>query len=380
MLSEINFKLAVRFNRLQNYRLKNLIDLIFKNTKKILGFDDRWFVFHGILLVSLGMNLILFGSLLKDDLLSLFSGCFVVSLVYTSLFWLFFRTLHLAFTEKFPGYENIRQRYLTLFPTVIISFIFVKFALDFTIDPLLHKFLPKGVEPHSLLEFIGSFIFLVLVISIYEGTYLFAELKKSKLEQEVLIKENITSQLEGLKNQVNPHFLFNSLNTLASIIPDDQDRGVRFVTKLSKVYRYILDIKDQKLISVKEELDYLNSYTYLLKERFGDNIKFDIEVDEKDYDKLIIPLSLQITFENAIKHNIITSSKPLHIHVYMENENLVVKNNLQRKSTVETSTKTGLQNIKNRYSFFTNKEVGVISTVKHFIVTLPLLTSTSSAS
>jgi len=280
-------------------------------------------------------------------------------------------------TEKNPGYENLRKRYLVLIPLVIGSFVVVNAFLDFTIDPLLHRFLPVGQEPHALLETIGSFIFLILVMSIYEGTYLFAELKKSKLEQEVLVKENISSQLEGLKNQVNPHFLFNSLNTLASIIPEDQDRGVRFVTKLSKVYRYILDIKDQKLISVREELEYLHSYTYLLKERFGNNIIIDIDVDSSDFEKLIIPLSLQITFENAIKHNIITSRKPLHIQVYMENENLVVKNNLQKKSTVGASTKMGLQNIKNRYSFFTDKEVGVIATMKHFIVTLPLLKTSS---
>ena len=352
--------------------------MIFKNTKKILGFDDRWFVFHGVLLVSLGMNLILFGSFLKEDECNLFIGCYFISLIYTTLFWLFFRTLHLLVTEKYPGYENMRQRYLVIIPTVIGSFVLLKLLLDFTVDPILHSVLPKGTEPHALLEFIGSFIFLILVMSIYEGTYLFAELKKSKLEQEVLVKENISSQLEGLKNQVNPHFLFNSLNTLASIIPEDQERGVRFVTKLSKVYRYILDIKDQKLISVREELDYLHSYTYLLKERFGKNILIDIDVDPSDFEKLIMPLSLQITFENAIKHNVITSSRPLHIQVYMENENLVVKNNLQKKSTVGSSTKMGLQNIKNRYSFFTDKEVGVISTMKHFIVTLPLLTTTSS--
>ncbi|MDF1694474.1 MAG: histidine kinase [Saprospiraceae bacterium] len=351
------------------------VSFIFRNTKEILGFDDRWFAIHGIVIVSLGMNLILFGSLLQNDMTNLFTGCYITSFIYTTLFWMFFRTLYLMVTTKYPGYENMRKRYIVLIPTVIILFIIIKLLLDLILDPILITFLPSGTEPHALLEFLGSFIFLILVLSIYEGTYLFAELKKSKLQQEVLMKDNISSQLEGLKNQVNPHFLFNSLNTLASIIPEDQERGVRFVTKLSKVYRYILDIKDQKLISVKEELDYLSSYTFLVKERFGENILIDVDVDTNDLEKLIVPLSLQITFENAIKHNVITSSRPLYIHVYVENGNLVVKNNLQKKSTVGNSTKTGLQNIKNRYSFFTEKEVGVISTVHHFIVTLPLLTT-----
>lgn len=349
--------------------------MMFKNTKETLGYDDRWFVFHGILLVSMGMNLILFGGYMKDDLAGLFTSCYITSLFYTSLFWMFFRTLYINIAERNPGYDNLRQRYLVLVPLVLVAFLILKLLLDLTIDPWLHQYLTPGINPDNIIEAVGSFVFLILVMSIYEGAYLFAELKKSKTAQQVLIKENISSQLEGLKNQINPHFLFNSLNTLASIIPDDQERGVRFVTKLSKVYRYILDIKDQKLISVREELDYLDSYTFLLKERFGENIHIYINVEDSDFDKLIIPLSLQITFENAIKHNIITSKKPLYIEVYMEDENLVVKNNLQKKSTVGNSTKMGLQNIKNRYKFFTDKEVGVISTVNHFIVTLPLLSA-----
>ncbi len=350
--------------------------MIFKNTKEVLGFDDKAFVFHGIILVALGMNVILFGVSMQDNLKLLFTGCFLIAIFYTTCFWLFFRALYIHITKRYPGYDNIKQRYIILIPSVLIFFVFLKFLLDSTINPIAQSYLEPQMEPNAIIEAIGSFVFLILIMTIYEGLYLFSELKKSKIEQQVLVKENISSQLEGLKNQVNPHFLFNSLNTLASIIPEDQERGVRFVTKLSKVYRYILDIKDQKLISVQEELNYLYSYTYLLKERFGDNIHVSIEVDEADYDKLIIPLSLQITFENAIKHNIITSNKPLHISVYMENENLIVKNNLQKKSTVGTSTKMGLQNIKNRYKFFTDKEVGVISTIQHFIVTLPLLTTT----
>lgn len=352
--------------------------MIFKNSRDILGFDDRWFIFYGVLLVAMGMNMILFGAAMSEDLIGLFTGCFVISLIYTTIFWGIFRTIYLKIAVRYPGYDNVRSRYIVLIPVVFSTFLLLNFLLNWTLDPILHRSLTPEMMPHDIVEAIGSFIFLTLIISIYESAYLFSELKKSKIEQEVLIKENISSQLEGLKNQVNPHFLFNSLNTLSAIIPEDPQRGIRFVSRLSKVYRYILDIKDQQLITVKEELDYLESYTYLLKERFGDNITIDINVDESQYQQLIIPLSLQITFENAIKHNIITSKKPLHIEVYLENENLVVKNNLQKKSTVGASTKMGLQNIKNRYSFFTDKEVAVISTAQHFLVTLPLLSSISA--
>ena len=351
---------------------------LFKNTKKILGFDDRWFVFHGIILVSFAINAILFGSEFKSEPSLLFGSCFFISLLYTSCFWVIFRSIHLQVVSKLPGFEFVRRRYVVLIPVVIVTFVIVKFGLDATIHPLTSKIFPNIGEPSPFVATVASFFFLILIISIYEGAYLFAELKKSRLEREVLVKENITSQLEGLRNQVNPHFLFNSLNTLASVIPNDPDKAVRFVTKLSKVYRYILDLKDQKLIPIKKELDFLQSYTFLLKERFGENISFDIDVEEDDYAKLVVPLSLQLTFENAIKHNIITKSKPLEIQVYLENDNLVVKNTLQIKNTVGSSTKMGLQNIKNRYSFFTDKEVGVVTTMSHFIVTLPLLSSSVS--
>ncbi|MEE9437954.1 MAG: histidine kinase [Saprospiraceae bacterium] len=346
---------------------------LFRNTKDILGFDDRWFVFHGILIVSFGINMMMFGITLKDDLMSLFTGCYLISILYTALFWYFLRLIHLYVVEHHPGYDNLKNRYTWLIPITIAAFVVIKLILDFLLDPLLHKYLPLGTEPNPIIENLGSFLFLVLIISIYEGLYLFSELKKSKIDQEMLIKENISSQLEGLKNQVNPHFLFNSLNTLASIIPEDSERGVRFVTKLSKVYRYILDIKDQKLITLAKELDYLIAYSYLLKERFGNNVDFDIQITDSDKRKLIIPLSLQITFENAIKHNIITTKNPLKIEVFVIKDKLIVKNNLQLKSLSDVSTKTGLQNIKTRYSFFTDQVVDVMQTDKYFEVRLPLL-------
>jgi LytS/YehU family sensor histidine kinase len=140
------------------------------------------------------------------------------------------------------------------------------------------------------------------------------------------------------------------------------------------VYRYILEIRDKKLIFLEEELKFLNAYTFLLKERFGENLHIKMDIPEKYLNDKILPLSLQILFENAIKHNIISSEKPLFMEVFIENgDKLVVKNNLQKKNQVMNSTKLGLQNIKNRYRFFSDKEVEVIVTQKSFIVILPML-------
>ena len=176
-----------------------------------------------------------------------------------------------------------------------------------------------------------------------------------------------------MKNQVNPHFLFNSLNTLTYLIPEEPDKAVNFVQKLSKVYRYILEIRDQKIVTISDELEFLNAYVFLLKERFGENLNIDIDIPQKYYHSKIVPLSLQILFENVIKHNIISTQKPLMIKVSIQKDKLIVKNNLQKKNQVISSTSMGLQNIKNRYQFFTKKEVDVIVTADSFLVALPLV-------
>jgi LytS/YehU family sensor histidine kinase len=220
---------------------------------------------------------------------------------------------------------------------------------------------------------------IALVSSIYEGIYLNARWKASLIEKELLKRENIESQLEGLRSQVNPHFLFNSLNTLAYIIPQDPDRAVKFVQQLSKVYRYILEIREKKLISLREELKFLDSYIFLIKERFGENLQVDISIPKSIYEENIIPLSMQMLFENAIKHNIISSSKPLTIEVFLQDGKIRVRNNLQKKKQSMPSTQVGLQNIRNRYAFFTDQRVEVKEDDHTFSVGLPLIHSPEGA-
>lgn len=349
-----------------------------KSRKHILGFDDRLMMLFGIPLVSIMINAILFGPMAQAGDISTFSFCQIFAFSYTILYWFFFREIHFFFIKRYPDYKQLMQRYIRMIPAVIISFVLLKIVLGIYIDPIIHDALPQQFKPHELTEVISSILFLSLIMVIYETKYLAYQLRTLMIEKEQLLKENISSQLEGLRNQVNPHFLFNSLNTLTSIIPDDPDRAVRFVTKMSKVYRYILEIKDKKIIPVREELEFLEAYSFLLKERFGNNINISINVPKHQLDSYIVPLSLQIIFENAIKHNIISKDKPLAIEVFVEKDKkLVVRNNLQKKEVIEVSTKVGLQNIKNRYRFFTDVSVDVISTMKHFIVSLPLLESAS---
>lgn len=198
--------------------------------------------------------------------------------------------------------------------------------------------------------------------------------RDSLLEAEQLRRENIQSQLDGLKSQVNPHFLFNSLNTLVYLIPEDPTRAVQFVERMAKVYRYILEIQDKPLISLGEELAFLKSYFFLLQARFGDNLRVEFDTPVcTSVQWQVVPLALQLLLENVIKHNIISSDKPLTITCRVEADSFIMTNNLQRKHQVSPSTQVGLQNIMNRYAFFTDRTVTISETAEHFSVTLPLL-------
>lgn len=202
--------------------------------------------------------------------------------------------------------------------------------------------------------------------------------KEVLVESEKLKRENLQSQFETLKTQVSPHFLFNSLNTLITIIPENPEQAVEFVQKLADVYRYILQTKDKQLISLQQELEFSESYLFLMKIRFGENLQVHWQVSPEYNQASIPPLALQMLLENAIKHNIISAKKPLFLAIYSETgETIVVKNNLQpklgRSADESDSTKVGLQNVTKRYSYLTKRPVDVIETTSAFIVALPLL-------
>ncbi len=345
-----------------------------RTREEILGFSDKWMMVFGIPFVALMVNAILFGKMAVKNPTAYFGSCQIVALVYTASFWFIFRELHFQFVRRFQNVLKPATRYLIMVPSILVVYFLMKIFFDMTLDKAFFDKIPHEFKPNPIVEVISSLLFLSLVITIYESIFFSKMAKRLSVEKELLQKENIKSQLEGLKNQVNPHFLFNSLNTLSYIIPEDSDRAVGFVQRLSRVYRYILEIRDKKLIPLREEMDYLDSYTYLIKERFGDNIHVELRVEESHMNDLIIPLSLQILFENAIKHNVISKTKPLTIEVFVNKEHkLVVKNNLQIKSQVMSSTKVGLENIKNRYSFFTNLSVDIIQSEESFIVLIPLI-------
>ena len=215
----------------------------------------------------------------------------------------------------------------------------------------------------------------IILLSVEIGAQFFSNWKTSLIEIEHHKTEVVQAQLQNLKNQINPHFLFNNMSVLSSLVYKDQDKAVDFINQLSKVYRYLLDNKDRELVTLEDELTFIRSYTYLLQIRFDTNIKFDIQIENNVLQKLVPPMAIQILVENAIKHNEISQELPLTVSIKNEGDVLEVTNNLQLRTNTEPSSKTGLKNIKDRYHYFTDKPVEVLESANSFVVKIPLLHS-----
>lgn len=222
---------------------------------------------------------------------------------------------------------------------------------------------------------INLFLHCVNAIVFYMNKY-----KRAQVEAEQLKIQNIEARFDALRNQINPHFLFNSLNVLSSLVYKDPDTSARFIEQLSYVYRYLLFNQDQKLIPLKDELDFLNAYIFLLKIRFQENLQVNVNVAEPYRQLCVAPSTLQILIENAIKHNVVSRRDPLTIDIFAENgvspNRLVVRNNLNPKTMTENSSRLGLKNIQSRYSFLTGEDSVSIVRDDHFTVKVPLIEMT----
>jgi LytS/YehU family sensor histidine kinase len=220
--------------------------------------------------------------------------------------------------------------------------------------------------------FIGL-TFTIVATMIANAIYFFIKWKGAAVNEERLKREALSLQFNALKNQVHPHFLFNSLSALTSMIRNDHDQAIRFVDQLSAVYRYLLEYKDREIIDLKTELAFLDSYIYLHKIRHGDNLEVEYVKMEKPRGA-VITFSVQMLVENAIKHNEISSDRPLRIEIeYTPDGYIRVKNNLQPRSSVLRGSRLGLENISERYKILSGRDVKIIRGPEKFEVGLPLL-------
>jgi sensor histidine kinase YesM len=222
--------------------------------------------------------------------------------------------------------------------------------------------------------YLTSLLITVVASIFFHAVYFYQELQKRKVTEQKIIAGTASAQFDALKNQLDPHFLFNSLNVLTSLIDENPEAAQQFTTSLSKVYRYVLEQKNKELVTVDEELQFARTYVNLLKMRFEDSIVFEIPDKSENPEAKVVPLSLQLLLENAVKHNVVNASKPLYIKIYEKEGNLVVENNLQSKEVIKRSSGVGLTNIKQRYALLTNRKVLIQKTSASFIVEIPMLT------
>lgn len=234
-----------------------------------------------------------------------------------------------------------------------------------------------NVEYDNYSEIIVNSLVITFFISLFfHGRSFLLEWKRSAVDAERYQKESLTATYESLKSQVNPHFLFNSLNALTNLVYEDQDKAANFIKQLSEVYRYVLDTRDKEVVTLEEELKFLKSYAYLQQIRFGTKLSIDLSLN--GLHSMVAPLALQMLIENAVKHNEVSEENPLHVKVYSDSNFIVVENNLQKKSsTGESASGVGLENICKRYEFLSDKKVIIEQGNNKFLVRLPVISTTT---
>ena len=275
--------------------------------------------------------------------------------------------------NRFPSENELKKRLI------------VSIGIFVLMSAVLMSVLLRGLDLINFMDyqfsdadFTKSFITLI-VMNIFltfleEGVSRFEQYKATVRETEELKKEYMQSQLLGLKSQVNPHFLFNGLNTLSSLINENPQQAEKFLDEMSKVYRYLLKSNEEQLVSLRTELSFISSYFYLLKARYGEGIELSIDVSDDELGRLIPPLTLQIIFENTLNQNSISKTQPLKIDIRLsEDKWLQITNNHQpRMNSLDISSK-GLENISNKFLLLGQQPMHITGRAKERIIRLPLI-------
>jgi hypothetical protein len=267
----------------------------------------------------------------------------------------------------------VKRLFSTIITYLIYSFT-VSFIIVFFFSYLQGQFSLSEIPWFSITEFtaVPMKIAFILMAFFVSRSWLL-EWRKSAIEAEKLRSEKLASQYQGLKDQLNPHFLFNSLNVLSNLVYEDANRSAAFIQKLSRIYRYVLDVQQEELVSLEKELSFASNYLELQKIRFEESLEFKLDIKNPEGFHLP-PLSLQLLLENAIKHNIASQENPLFIYILQKDDELWVSNTFQPKSMNDEPSKgIGLENIRLRYKHLSQKNINVSVTENEYLVQLPLL-------
>ena len=363
--------------------------LFFNKSERIrlLGFDDLCFALLGLFPLA-GLGHILFGGgnpglTMEEELV-----CYGISLGFTLTYWVISRFTVLQFRLRLPQEEETVRRILLMLPVLLLIVVVVSVVGSRLLEMVETRELMP--EPPLFYKIVMSYTLVIMVLAIYEGVFFFTKFRQSTIERERLAKENMQSQLAVLKQQMNPHFLFNSLNTLVNIIPEDSRKATLFTQRLSAVYRRILEWRHKELITLEEEVQALQDYVFLMQTRFEDKLEVcwrlgaqtqvqcegdgqSIEVPAGVRNYRIVPLSVQLLVENAIKHNVVSAETPLRIDISLTNNRITVSNPLNlRQDRSLNSTGWGHQNLKSRYYMVTEDPVKIRRTEAVYEVSIPV--------
>ena len=340
--------------------------------KFIKDFPKAFMISISVFLVLIVIELIL-GDKLKFDqhlfVRFLYTMLYGVSLYYAN--GIVFDYIDTYFKDNRFAPKRIIIGFLASFFVSIFVIFLLRIFEDVIIENQTFEVFLSNEKPANYL----FAIIITFVITLALHTFHFYKAyQENRVKEQKIIAGTANAKFESLKNQIDPHFLFNSLNVLSSLIEENPDNAQKFTTSLSKIYRYVLEQKDKELVTVQEELAFAKTYMNLLKMRFENSITFDLPENFDNPEAKVVPLSLQLLLENTIKHNVVSEKKPLHIKIVVKNNCLVVENNLQKKEVLSDRKGVGLQNIISRYAILTQRKVLIDATDTFFAVHLPILT------
>jgi len=258
--------------------------------------------------------------------------------------------------------------------TLVVDSVIVFIIVQFTMMYAVYKLAPSEAWQYVYQSIIYALLISFIMSLSFTAIGFFKAWKRAIINSEKLKTEMMAYRYESLRNQINPHFLFNSFNVLSDLVYADQAMAVKFINQLSELFRYVLDSRDKELVPLTDELNFLNSYEYLLKTRFEDKLDLKIDLIAQP-DEFIVPMTLQLLVENAVKHNEVSEAFPLQIRINRNGSYVEVENSLRIKKVGEDSKNTGLMNIQQQFSYFTDKQVEVNDLDGKFLVKVPILTS-----
>ena len=341
---------------------------------KVLAYSKKetWIAFLLLPPFAAVLNFILFGSRYFTEwqtfLLATLSTLILIFLVYVLC-----GMIAVILRNRYPKYSETFKRILISLVAYVAIMCAAITILFWGYDYIGFLGYEMDMTKYLWVLVVGVFCNLIAT-SFNEGAAFFERWREMVNEAEQLKKENLQSQLEGLKGQVNPHFLFNSLNSLSSLISEDPKHAEKFLDEMSKVYRYLLRNNEEGLTTLETEMQFIQSYFHLLKTRYGDGLGMKTRIDEHYLNYQLPPLTLQMLVENAVKHNMILKDSPLEIMILTTiSGKLIVSNNLQRKNVKIASNKVGLNNIVNKYRLMKQEEISVRDDGKEFTVIVPLI-------